>query len=153
MPRPYYSNIAFNSIIEQPASETGQSQRRSGQENRWHIWPEHVNNLVSTPGPNWANTGMVITLSSFFPLWSYHKAFKVIWNEIALFVCYASVNQSFCVLVWKKKIIIFHIHRCRWHPLSIWPIESVTMQLSNRHKATLSASWDKGSIADISPKT
>lgn len=76
MPRPYYSNIAFNSIIEQPASETGQSQRRSGQENRLHIWPEHVNNLVSTPGPNWANTGMVITSSSFFSFGLITKCLK-----------------------------------------------------------------------------
>lgn len=74
MPRPYYSNMAFNPIIEQPASERGQSWRRSGPENILHIWPEYVNNLFSTPGPNWANTGWVIT-SSFF-LWFTTKCLK-----------------------------------------------------------------------------
>lgn len=68
MPRPYYSNMASNPIIEQPTSETGQSWRSFGPGNILDIWLEHVGSLLSTPGPNWANTGMVISPSAFFGL-------------------------------------------------------------------------------------
>lgn len=63
MPRPYYSNMASNPIIAQPASETGQPERSPGPGNILNIWPEHVGSLVSTPGPNWVNTGAVISPS------------------------------------------------------------------------------------------